>query len=67
MVIFHSYVKLPEGTLWEFVSVCELEAMAHRKFIGLPMKDGDFPVRKLLVYQRVFVHESFGRVNPPSL
>ena len=41
--------------------------MAHRKFIDLPMKDGDFPVRKLLVYQRVFVHESFGRVNPPSL
>ena len=41
--------------------------MAHRKFIDLPMKDGDFLVRKLLVYQRVFVHESFGRVNPPSL
>jgi len=29
--------------------------MAHRnnEIFDLPMKDGDFPVRKVLVYQRV--------------
>ena len=27
--------------------------MAHLEIIDLPMKSGDFPVRKLLVYQRV--------------
>ena len=39
MVIFHSYVKLPEGTLWLFNI-----AMDNGSFIdGLPIKHGDFP------------------------
>ena len=48
MAIFHGYVSLPEGTsngfsLWLWLTVCELEAMAHRNRWFTELKDGDFP------------------------
>jgi hypothetical protein len=48
MVIFHSYVSLPEGTLWSFVSELEkLENGTNRNSGFTELKDGDFPVRKV--------------------
>jgi len=43
------FMAVASGKLLQFA----IEAMAHEKNVNLPLKDGDFPVRYVNVYQRV--------------